>query len=338
MIYLPHHRAGIGNIIISYSTHIIATNGKGGIDSVIYKHGRDKILTFKNVVENGVINSKDSLNSFTHLRFPNIGSVMREYMKPTEYMQTLIDKHWKKVDKCVAGFHIRRGTLSEDSSKFAFYPTASDKAVESMIKMANDIDEPVFIISDSITTKRYFQSKVPKAISLDLDIGYTSCEFSQEYNNPVKESLEIKYNSMIEWFLMSKMSKIYTTMGGNCGINIPEGEVEGISSTFVYSAALYGDKIPYYVFNDGVIFYPDGRINSPRLTWSDSYSGDYIVLNNPTKDKIMDIRKNYPLWIILVNPDTCKENGIYEWCKTRVNVDFTAVNDIPHIRKMINVD
>ena len=116
MIYLPHHRAGIGNIIISYSTHIIATNGKGGIDSVIYKHGRDKILTFKNVVENGVINSKDSLNSFTHLRFPNIGSVMREYMKPTEYMQTLIDKHWKKVDKCVAGFHIRRGTLSDDSS------------------------------------------------------------------------------------------------------------------------------------------------------------------------------------------------------------------------------
>ena len=143
---------------------------------------------------------------------------------------------------------------------------------------------------------------------------------------------------MVEWFLMSKMSKIYTTMGGNCGRNIPEGEVEGISSTFVYSAALYGDKIPYYVFNDGVIFYPDGRINSPRLTWSDSYSGDYIVLNNPTKDKIMDIRKNYPLWIILVNPDTCKENGIYEWCKTRVNVDFTAVNDIPHIRKMINVD
>ena len=223
MIYLPCHRAGIGNIILAYSTHILMTNGKGGIDSVIYKHGRDKILTFKNVVENGDINNKGFLNSFTHLRFPNIGSVMREYMKPTEYMQTLIDEHWKKVDKCVAGFHIRRGTLSEDSSKFAFQPTASDKAVESMIKMANDIDEPVFIISDSITTKTYFQSKVPKAISLDLDIGYTSCEFSQEHDNPVKESLEIKYNSMIEWFLMSKMPKIYTTMGGNCGRNIPEG-------------------------------------------------------------------------------------------------------------------
>ena len=137
---------------------------------------------------------------------------------------------------------------------------------------------------------------------------------------------------------MSKMPKSYTTIGGNCGRNIPEGEVEGISSTFGYSAALYGDKIPYYVFNDGVIFYPDGKINSPRLSWSDSYSGDYIVIHNPTKDKITDIRKKYPLWIILVNPDICKENGIYEWCKTRVNVDFTPTSDIPHIRRMINVD
>lgn len=51
MIYLPCHTAGIGNIILAYSTHIVMTNGKGGIDSVIYKHGRDKILTFKNVVE-----------------------------------------------------------------------------------------------------------------------------------------------------------------------------------------------------------------------------------------------------------------------------------------------
>ena len=46
---------------------------------------------------------------------------------------------------------------------------------------------------------------------------------------------------------------VYITAGGVQGRNVPEGTQEGITSTFGYSAAVYGGKIPIYVFNDGEI-------------------------------------------------------------------------------------
>ena len=84
--------------------------------------------------------------------------------------------------------------------------------------------------------------RVPKSKCLNIEIGFTSDEHSQ---NQIceDETIHSKMNSMAEWFILSKMKKIYTTMGGpGCG-----------SSTFGFSAAMYGGVAPHYVFNDGKI-------------------------------------------------------------------------------------
>lgn len=335
MIYVPGPRDAIGNLSLTYATHVAATNGQGSIHPDVYKYGRDRTLVFENVSDVGVVGSKGFINAFTHLRIPNISDIMQACMQPSVYMKGLIDTHWEKIEHCVAVFHIRRGTYADDSAKFGNFPFGSDGAVEAMIDEALKIDEPVLIMSDSVSTREYFLRRVPKALSLGLDIGFTASEFSQETETPEEEGLDTKTNSILEWFIISKMPRIYTTMGGVCGRNVPEGTMEGMSSTFGYSAALYGGKIPHYVFNDGHIFYPDGTANSPRLAWSDLDTGKYIVLKNPTKEKMIDLRKTHGMWKIVVDPDVCREMGLYEWCDERENVVFELPS---RVKEVFNIE
>lgn len=338
MIYVPDDRAAIGNLSLNYSTHVLMTNGEGYVHPDVYKYGRDRTLVFKNVSDQGVVDSKGFINGFTHLRFPQISQIMSEYIKPTDFMRGVIDTHWERVKDCVAVFHIRRGTYADDSAKFGNFPFASDKAVESMIERALEIDAPVLVMSDSVSTRESFLKRVPKARSLNLEVGFTASEFSQETENPVEENMDVKMNSILEWFIISKMPVIYTTMGGVCGRNVPEGTMEGLSSTFGYSAALYGGKIPHYVFNDGYIFYPDGKVNDVHLMWSDLDTGKYIILKNPTKEKIIDLRKTHGMWKIIVDPNVCRERGLYEWCRERENVEFTALSNIANPKKIFQID
>ena len=319
MLFKPGPTSALGNLSLCAATHVISG---GWLHPDVYAYGRDKMLVFDRVKDVGPVENRGFLNSFIHLQYPIVGEVMRSIMKPSEKMQGLIDANWEKVKDCVAGFHIRRGTYSEDSAKFGFFPFASDKAVEAMIEEANTIDEPIFIMSDSLKTKEYFKSKVPKAISLDLPIGFTACEHSQNVDDLEDEDVAHKMNSVLEWFILSKIPKVFTTMGGVVGRNVSSGTDEGISSTFGYSAALYGGKIPHYVFNDGCIYYPDGREKSPRLFWSDADTGKYVILREPTKEGINMIKEKYGMWKVLMYREACEKAGIYEWCKTRMNVKF----------------
>lgn len=334
-IFKPSPACALGNLSLCIATHILNTHGKGMLHPDVYAYGRDDMLVFDRVTENGVIEDHGRLNSFIHLQYPNVGDIMRSVMKPSEKMEILIDTHWETVKNCVAGFHIRRGTYAKDSARFAFYPTASDEAIDAMITIANELDKPVFIMSDSIETKNYFLSKVPRAQSLDLPIGFTACEHSQNVEGLTDESVNEKMNSVLEWFIMSKMPKVYTTMGGVVGRNVPLGTKEGISSTFGYSAALYGDKIPYYVFNDGYVFYPDGKENSPRLCWSDTDTKNYIMLREPTMENITRLRNEYGMWTVLVNRKTCEDAGILDWCKTRMNVKIIEPNETVQVSRVI---
>ena len=338
MIYTPSPRDAIGNLSLVYATHMAMTNGKGSIHPDVYKYGRDKTLIFENVSDVGIHEMKGFINAFTHLRIPQIGEIMCACMRPTEYMKGLIDIYWEKVKHCIAVFHIRRGTYAEDSAKFGNFPFGSDKAVEVMIETALKMDQPILVMSDSMSTREYFLSRVPKALSLGLDIGFTASEFSQETETPTAETLDTKTNSILEWFIMSKMPQIYTTMGGVCGRNVPDGTKEGLSSTFGYSSSLYGGKIPHYVFNDGCIFYPDGKVINERLGWSDFDTGNYIVLKNPTKEKMLDLRKTHGMWKIVVDPVVCKERGIYEWCDERENVEFTTPSDLINVKKIVHIE
>ena len=319
-LFRPDPTCALGNLSLCAATHVLNTGGTGGLHPDVYAYGRDEMLVFDRVSEKGPIENHGRLNSFIHLQYPRIGEVMRSLMRPSEKLQGLIDEHSEKVKDCVAGFHIRRGTCAGDSAKFAFHPFASDEAVEAMIREANTFDKPVFIMSDSLKTKEYFKSKVHKSVSLELPIGFTACEHSQGVDGLDDENVNHKMNSVLEWFILSKMPKVYTTMGGVVGRNVPEGTKEGISSTFGYSAALYGGKIPHYVFNDGVIFYPDGKENSPRLCWSDADTGKYIIMREPTKEIIDKLREEYGMWKVLVDREHCETLGILDWCTSRVNV------------------
>jgi hypothetical protein len=319
-LFRPAPMCALGNLSLCAATHVLNADGKGYLHPDVYAYGRDEMLVFDRVNEEGVLDDRGCLNSFIHLQYPSIGETMRSLMRPNEKLQALIDTHWESVKDCVAGYHIRRGTYANDSVKFAYFPVASVEAVEAMICDAKSTNKPVFIMSDSIETRNYFLSKVSNAISLNLDIGFTACEHSQNVEGLDNEKIDVKMNSVVEWFIMSKMPKVYTTMGGVAGRNVPPGTPEGVSSTFGYSAALYGGKIPYYVFNDGYIFYPDGTEKSPRLYWSDTDTKKYIILREPTKENIVRLRTEYGMWTVLIDRKACEDAGLLEWCKTRMNV------------------
>jgi hypothetical protein len=311
-LYKPISEAAIGNLSISMATHFMRSKNPG-FHPDVYKYGRNKCIQCKYVTDQGEIKGYNVINGLLHLKCPTIGHVMRDIIQPTDALQIEIDESYQKVKNCVAGFHIRRGTCAEDSARFGYLPFASNVAVDAMIEEANRIDGSVLIISDSVTTKNHFLSKVPNAISLELDIGFTACEHSQKVEVE-DEDHRLKMNSFVEWFVLSKMPKIYMTNGGVYGINMPTFEQEGLTSTFGYSAALYGGILPHYVFNDGFIFYPNGS-NNPwfRYSWSDPFNTLKYVTMEPDRENIERARKYLPMWNILLSKSKCTED--YEGVK-----------------------
>ena len=275
-IYRPNPTSAIGNLSLCMSTHAFLCkqhNEKILFHKDVLNYGKDKLIKVPNIVDEDVPedNGRGMINGWIHLKMPNIGKIMNIIIQPTDFLKPYINKNYEIVKDCIAGFHIRRGLSAEDSKKFAYHPFASQKAVDAMIKEALRLDAPVYVLSDSVSTKEYFKSKVPKAVCLDIEIGFTADEHSQKVKVD-NEDLSTKINSFCEWFLLSKMPKIYMVTGGINGSNVDETVEEGIASTFGYSAALYGGKIPYYVFNDGYIQYPDGKdiqYNQKRYYWSD---------------------------------------------------------------------
>ena len=260
--------SAIGNLSLCMATHAIECiqqKQQGLFHKDVLLYGRGECIDFIHICDNDVPeqNGYGRIYGLVHLHFPYIGQVMKQIMKPSKKLEVYLDTLRPKLSKCVAAFHIRRGALSEDSFKFSSGHTfGSDTAVEAMIQEANKINEPVYILSDSESTKKIFLEKVPKAISLDLSIGFTTDEHTTN-------DIQFKMDSLAEWFLLSEIPIIYMTAGATNGRNVDSQVQEGLTTTFSYSAALYGDKIPHYVFNDGYIFYPNGT-NGPnhRYCWS----------------------------------------------------------------------
>lgn len=272
-VYRPNPTSAIGNLSLNMATHAARCSKEYPplFHPDVLAYGKDNLINVPNVLPVDVPqdNGKGYINGFIHLQIPQISVVMNEVIKPTEFMNTVVNKYHRDLKGCVAGFHARRGLSAEDSKQYGFLPFASRVAIDAMVLEANKLDAPVYFLSDSVSTKEYFKSKVPLARCLDIDIGFTADEHSQkvEVND---EDFQNKVNSMAEWFLLSRMPKVYMTAGGINGRNVDSEVEEGITSTFGYSAALYGGKIPYYVFNDGYIHYPDGKGTlGKRYCWSD---------------------------------------------------------------------
>lgn len=309
-VWKPRPDSAIGNLSLNLATHYLRAPKPGVHESVL--DGRARFLEFLNVTKDGDGDIIDlgHLSSAIHLQIPNLSEAMRQVIRPTPYLRERIDSAFERIKSCVAGFHVRMGTAATDSERFAYFPTASLRAVDAMIEVALELDAPVFIISDSVSTRDYFMSKVPKAVSTGFDIGFTADEHHQSVWNSTRDETEReKENSYVEWFLLSRMPMVYTTMGGVIGRNmVDEMASEGISSTFGYSAAVYGGICPYYVFNDGYVFLPNGRSRPNfRYAWSDTSTGRYIYLKHNTPEQFMLAMKIAPMWRVACDEELDKQ-------------------------------
>ena len=336
-VFRPKPDCAFGNLVLSMLSHYIETN-KALFHDDVYLYGREKFIQRLVTVSTdvppgtGMINCEDM--KILHLKYGNTAEVMNRMIQPTPLLQEQIDKYYELVKDCKAGFHCRRGLSAEDSAQFGYFPFASIKAVDAMIHEALRMDEPVYFLSDSKSTKEYFKSRVPKAVVLDFEIGFTADEHSQ-FKEVEDESHDAKMNSYTEWFLLSKMPRVYMTNGGINGRNVLEFVEEGLTSTFGYSAALYGKKTPYYVFNDGYIFFP-GREDTIerhalRYNWSDilsrkfiSYSlwGDNKVYTYGMIENVFMARKYYPMWILRVHYNVTVPTEIIDWLGKQPNVEL----------------
>lgn len=272
-VYRPNPTSAIGNLSLCMATHAARCSNEYPplFHPDVLGYGKDKLIKVPNVLPVDVPpdNGKGYINGFIHLQIPQVSRIMNELIQPTDFMNNVINEYHQQLNGCVAGFHARRGLSAEDSKQYAFHPFASQVAIDVMVHEANKLGGPVYFLSDSVSTKDYFKSKVPLARCLDIEIGFTADEHSQKVEVP-NENFQNKVNSMAEWFLLSRMPKVYMTAGGINGRNVDSEVEEGITSTFGYSAALYGGKIPYYVFNDGHIHLPDGKGTvGKRYCWSD---------------------------------------------------------------------
>lgn len=336
-IFRPKPDCAFGNLVLSMLSHYI-TSDNAKYHEDVYLYGRDKFIQKIPTVNvdvppgNGELNSEEM--KILHLKYLNTKEVLNIMIRPTELLKEQVNKYYELVKDCVAGFHCRRGLSCEDSARFGYFPFASIKAVDAMIHEALRMDAPVYFTSDSVSTKEYFKSRVPKAIILDLEIGFTADEHSQ-FVKVENESHDAKMNSYIEWFLLSKMPRVYMTNGGINERNVLEFVEEGLTSTFGYSAALYGGKIPYYVFNDGYIFHPIAEDtierHSVRYNWSDiltrkfiSYSlwGDNKVYTYGMVENVLLARKYFPMWIVRIHYNTTVPEEIIKWLGEQPNVSL----------------
>jgi len=334
-VFRPKPDCAFGNLVLSMLSHFISAK-EPKFHKDVFMYGRDKFIEGIKTVDidvplgNAEINSEEM--KILHLKYGNTKEVMNIMIRPTTLLKEQIDKYYEQVKDCVAGFHCRRGLSCEDSAKFGYFPFASIQAVDAMIHEALRLDAPVYFTSDSESTKEYIKTRVPKAVMLDLPIGFTADEHSQ-FVDVKDESHDHKMNSFIEWFLLAKMPIIYMTNGGVNGRNVVEYVEEGLTSTFGYSAALYGGVIPYYVFNDGYIFHPVAedtiQRHGLRYNWSDiltrkfiSYSlwGDNKVYTYGMVENVLLARKYFPMWILRIHYNATVPENIIEWLRKQPNV------------------
>ena len=268
----------LGNFGMKLATFLTWCNQTGHkplVDDAFFKYGRQ--LAIRPTIPSApdgpgvVVPGQCNINSFFHFNPENVKNI-QQIIKPTKELEARIDIAYAEVKKCKAAFHIRRGLSAPDSVHLGFLPFASQEAVDAMIKEAKKIKGKVYVASDSPMTKEYVKKQLgeDKVVMFDWTPGFTADEHSQKVK--VKdEDVDKKLNSYVEWFLLSKCPTVYITAGGVQGRNVPHGTEEGITSTFGYSAAIYGGKIPIYVFNDGEMFlpFPMAHPNNPKYCWSD---------------------------------------------------------------------
>lgn len=156
----------------------------------------------------------------------HVHPLIRNLVSPSPELTTLLEKHKHLIDGVKLGVHVRRGASAPDSRNIVSFDTetfASQEAVEQMIRMAESVNGPVFLASDSPMTKKYFPENVR---TLDTGIAVV--------HDDVECKPSDRVGIFLDFFLLSQCPQIIVTGGnfpGHPGM-----------STFGYMAAVYGNK------------------------------------------------------------------------------------------------
>lgn len=166
----------------------------------------------------------------------NVHSKICKFVKPTPYMQVMIQQHMHLLDGVSACVHIRRGSYSLDSTQLKgehgknpqLYH-CSDKCLENFEKIIEDENGKVYVASDSNEVKQRLVSKFGNKLCM-IDTKFACTAVQDSTDTQTVKTLQDVY---LEWFLMSMCPKLYLTGGDNNFVGF---------STYGYTAAVYGQK------------------------------------------------------------------------------------------------
>jgi len=242
MSVFKNHDAGFGNLLILLSD---CWDTCKSIHRDVYERFElSNCVTFTDhVIVDGEEGehppAKIIINGWTmkmvHTRIPSL-------LEPTEHMKTLINKHRQLLEGVTAAVHIRRGSHSKDSTQFknasdkSFFH-CSDQGLANFERVIQQTPGRVYLASDSKEVKTILKQKYGDKISmLDTEFAITA-----QQDASTTQSAKNLQDAYLEWFLLSMCPVLYITGG--------ERDLTGFS-TYSYTAALYGKKPYYLIFNE----------------------------------------------------------------------------------------
>ena len=175
--------------------------------------------------------------------FLNYKRILPRMMRPTPYMQGLINQNIHLLAGVTAGVNIRRGSYSEDTKQYEDgggpqHYFCSDTGLENFIKIIRAEPGRVYVTSDSPSTK----NKLKEIFGEKVTMNETEYVHTSDEDWAGKRTVKNMQDVYLVWFLLSMCPKIYITTGR------PNSGLSGLS-TFGLTAALYGNKPTFDVFN-----------------------------------------------------------------------------------------
>lgn len=223
-MYRPGN-AGIGNLFIHLTQSDIVSN-------TIYTNHRHKYIDIGlNIIEDdGTMEDKQTniyIGDPIHARIRNI-------IKPTEFLCSIIDKYDYLVKDVEFAFQIRRCAYASDITEVLNhdnYNYCTNETLEKFYDIMNKTTGNVYITSDCLKTKIVFKNRWPDRVRI----------LEEKTTHTRSDDNEDPWVPFLEFFLLSKCPYIFLTGGDpKTGMSI---------STYGYMAAIYGNKPYTFVFN-----------------------------------------------------------------------------------------
>lgn len=173
-----------------------------------------------------------------------IHSKIRNIIKPTPYMEQLIQEKINILEGVTCGMAIRRGSYCQDSRQYnderGDQPShffCSESGLNEFKRVIKQVPGKIFITSDSQSTlKNLIEEFGNKLVTID-----TIFTVGAEHDRMGEKHYTDYHNIYLLFFMLSKCPYLYIT-GGNT-------DLVGFS-TYAYMAAIYGNVPFTAIFND----------------------------------------------------------------------------------------